>query len=157
MRYTIPSKDGKAVRIPDELYTEGLHHCLAVVLYSPRYNVISLAHVFDNQGRYGTRQVVNSLLEDMSQITVNFDDINDIRAHLIGELDTSRQRKASRSDIISEDLRNKEIRTVNGHLGGEMWRDVLVSYPSIIVEEYHEMSKFKHGVYRPERIVQLIL
>lgn len=152
----VKPKQGKAVRLPHTLYTQGLHHCLAVALYSPQVGVIGLAHVFDERGKFGTDGVVDSLLEEMVGIGSTMY-VPSIRAYLIGELDESLAMPENRTERVSAALARKKISIINKMVGGRLWRDVYFEAAAIRVVEYREDWAKVYEEFQAEQVYNVSL
>lgn len=152
-------KQGIALRLPQRPYTDGLHHCLAPLLYSPETRIVALAHVYDPAGpaRYSADQVIDSLIEDMMAKDSGVKPTS-LRAYLVGELRESIARPGSRTSKVTASLRERRIPIMHKVLGGQFWKKVCVlEHPEILVEEYLENCVQRYGEFHAEREYRLVL
>ncbi len=156
MNINVKPREGKAVASPHSIYTTGIHHCVALILYAPSVEVTGLAHVFDEQGRFGADTVVESLLEEMIKINGQIAP-SLVQAYLIGELDESLAQPGSRTERISTILDQRSIPILHKDVGGRLWRDVYVGSMNIRVVSYREDWERAYEEFHPEKVYTIPL
>ena len=155
----VQPKQGIALRLPQRPYTDGLHHCLAPILYSPETRIVAMAHVYDPAGpaRYSAERVIDSLIEDMIAKDSSVK-IASLRAYLVGELSDSLAMSTSRTSKVKAALRERKIPIMHKVLGGQFWKRVAVlESEEIFVEEYLEDYVRRYGEFQAMREYRLRL
>lgn len=149
----VPPKQGIASRLPERLYTDDLHYCLAPVLYSPDTGIIAMAHIYDTFGpaRYSADKVIDSLIEDMITLDNSIKPAS-LKAYLVGELTDSLAMPESRTKKVLAALQEKRIPVVHKVLGGQFWKGVsILERPEMLVEEYLEDCIRRYGEFHAEK------
>ena len=155
----VQPKQGIALRLPQRPYTDGLHHCLAPILYSPETRIVAMAHVYDPAGpaRYSAERVIDSLIEDMIAKDPKVSSLP-LRASLVGELSISLRMPISRTLKVISGLQKYRIPIRHKVLGGQFWKRVCVlESAEIFVEEYLEDCVRRYGEFHAEKEHHLIL